>query len=325
MILAGDIGGTTTRLAYFEMDAGQPRPIVEGRYSSRDHGGLGEIARQFIDEHNLRVERACFGIAGPVQQGRVRTPNLPWLIDSHELAQALQLPAVALINDLEANAYGIALMKERDLAVLNPGSDDAEGNRAIISAGTGLGEAGLYWDGNTHRPFASEGGHADFAPRNDTEVSLMRYLRDQFDQHVSYERVLSGPGLYNIYRFFRERGDAPEPSWLTEQLADADPAAIIAQGALTDRCTLCSRAMDVFVSCYGAEAGNLALKTMATGGVYLGGGIAPKIIAKLKEPAFMQAFVAKGRMHSLLERIPVKVILNDKAALLGAARYAALS
>lgn len=324
MILAGDIGGTSTRLASFTIEAGRLRPMVEARYTSRDYRGLGAIVRQFVAQHALQIQRACFGIAGPVLDGRVRTPNLPWLIDSQALAQDLGVSSVALLNDLEANAYGAGQLGEQDFAVLNAGRLDAHGNQAIISAGTGLGEAGLYWDGNCHRPFATEGGHADFAPRDDVEIQLLRFLLERFEGHVSYERVLSGPGLYQIYQFFRDRAGASEPDWLTERLRNSDAAAVIAEAALRNASTLCSHALDRFISCYGAEAGNLALKTMATGGLYVGGGIAPKILPALEKPGFMQAFSAKGRMRCLLEQIPVRVILNDRAALLGAAHYATL-
>ncbi|MGH8403816.1 MAG: glucokinase, partial [Gammaproteobacteria bacterium] len=231
---------------------------------------------------------------------------------------------VDLINDLEAHAYGLPLLAEKDFAVLHPGATGATGNQAIIAAGTGLGEAGLIWDGKAHIPYSTESGHADFAPRNELEIDLLRYLLREFNEHVSYERVLSGPGLYNVYRFLRERGEQLESPEVAAGLKVSDPAAVITQAALAGICRLCSQALDLFVACYGAEAGNLALRAMATGGIFIGGGIAPKILAKLKGPAFLQAFLAKGRMRKLVEQIPVKVILNDKAALLGAANYARL-
>jgi glucokinase len=230
---------------------------------------------------------------------------------------------VWLLNDLEANAYGIATLAPEDFLTLNEGAPQAEGNAAVIAAGTGLGEAGLYWDGRRHRPFASEGGHASFAPSNTLQVELLRYLLTHFT-HVSWERVLSGPGLHTIYTFLRDTGRGIEPAWLSEEIHTGDPAAAISGAALEDRCALCMQALDLFVALYGAEAGNLALKVMATGGVFVGGGIAPKIIEKLKDATFMQAFTAKGRLQPLLETIPVHVILNDQTALYGAARYAAL-
>jgi glucokinase len=239
-------------------------------------------------------------------------------VDADQLATLLGFDAVTLVNDLEANALGLGALETKDFAVLNEGVPDADGNTAIISAGTGLGEAGLHFEGTMRRPFASEGGHADFAPRNELEIELLRYLLPQF-RHVSYERVLSGPGLLNIYRFLRDTGRAEEPVWLADEMNDGDPSAAITRAALQGKSELCMRALDLFVSIYGAEAGNLALKVKATGGVFLGGGIAPRIIEQLKSPAFMEAFTAKGRMRPLLEAVPVRVILNDMTALLGAA------
>jgi glucokinase len=230
---------------------------------------------------------------------------------------------VALLNDLEANAYGLAMLAPDDFVALNNGTTEASGNMAIIAAGTGLGEAGLHWDGGQHHPFASEGGHASFAPSNAFQIELLSYLLREFT-HVSWERVVSGPGLYNIYRFLRDTGRGEEPPWLGEEIRRGDPAAVISQAALAGSSALCGQALDLFIALYGAEAGNLALKLMASGGVFVGGGIAPKIITKLRDSTFIEAFVAKGRMQSLLQDIPVRVILNDKAALLGAARFAAL-
>lgn len=323
MFLAGDIGGTSTRLAFVEAKEGRLNPVLEQDYPSRDYKGLVEIVEAFVTAHRRSVQHACFGIAGPVRKGRVITPNLPWVIDAQALAQALELKTVGLINDLEANAYGIAALDASDFTVLHEGAPEAMGNAAVISAGTGLGEAGLYWDGRVHRPFACEGGHADFAPRTELEVELWLYLLKKYE-HVSYERVLSGPGLHSIYMFLRDTRRGQESLRLVEAMRENDPAAVISQAALEGSCELCVQVLDVFVSVYGAAAGNLALKIMATGGVYMGGGIAPKIIDKLKAPRFIQAFTAKGRMTSLLQAIPVRVILNDKTALLGAARFAAL-
>ena len=323
MILAGDIGGTSTRLALFQIRDQVLSPAVERTYRSREHRGLREIVSIFVAEHRCVIEHASFGIAGPVINGRVKTPNLPWVVDARDLAEELGLETTGLLNDLEANAYGVAALGADDLAVLNEGALDATGNAAVISAGTGLGEAGLYWDGKRHRPFAAEGGHADFAPRNETEIDLLRYLL-RFYEHVSYERVLSGPGLQNIYAFLRDTGRATESRAIVEQMRSADPAAVIAGAALDGSCALCAQALELFVSVYGAAAGNLALKVMATGGLYIGGGIAPQILEKLQSPQFMDAFRAKGRLEPLCTAIPVRVILNPKTALLGAARYAAL-
>jgi glucokinase len=323
VILAGDIGGTHTRLAFLDEREGRLTAVAEENFASREHGSLEAVLQQFIAAHPFPIACACFGIAGPVRHGRCEGTNLPWVVDSGVVARALGLKRAGLINDLEANAWGIAVLGAGDFVVLNPGAADAAGNAAIISAGTGLGEAGLYWDGRQHHPFATEGGHTDFAPRNRLEMDLLEYLLKEFPR-VSYERVVSGPGLLNIYRFLRDSGRGAEPPWLAEQMRQEDPGAVISQAALRGESELCVQALDLFVSLYGAEAGNLALKIMATGGVFLGGGIAPKIIRKLEDPVFLNAFTAKGRMKPLLQAMPVRVILNDKTALLGAARFATL-
>lgn len=322
LVLAGDIGGTSTRLAFFDTAGGTLAPVAEGRFPSRESGSLEEIVGQFVGEHGLAAERACFGIAGPVREGRVRTPNLPWSVAADELARVLGLAEVRLINDLAANAYGIDLLGPEDFAVLNQGVVDPTGTIAVISAGTGLGEAFAYWDGTGHHPLPSEGGHADFAPRNELEAELLLYLRAEHGR-VSTERIVSGPGLRNIYRFLRDARHRPETPAVAEEMRRGDPSAAISRAALANECPLCREALDLFVSIYGAEAGNVALRVLATGGVYLGGGIAPKIIERLKGPGFMQAFSAKGRLSPLLETIPVRVILNDRTALLGAGRCAA--
>lgn len=322
LVLAGDIGGTSTRLAYFDTTEGKLTPLAEKRYSSREAASLEEIVARFTVEQDLSAERACFGIAGPVLQGRVRTPNLPWSVDAAELAQLLAMPAVQLINDLEANAFGIDLLGADDLVVLNRGAADPTGTIAVISAGTGLGEALAYWDGTAHRPLRSEGGHADFAPRNELEAELLLFLRAEHGR-VSTERLVSGPGLRNIYRFLRDGRHFPEKPAIAEAMRQGDPSAAITRAALAGECPLCEQTLDLFISLYGAEAGNVALRTLATGGVYLGGGIAPKIIERLKGPGFMLAFTAKGRLSPLLENIPVRVILNERTALLGAGRCAA--
>lgn len=326
MILAGDIGGTKTRLALFRSEAGRLRPVTEETYASGKYPDLDPIVEAFLaapGSQDAAIARACFGVAGPVVDGRCVTTNLPWVVDARRLRDGLGLPAVDLINDLEANAYGIDALGPDDFAVLHEGASTASGNAAIIAAGTGLGEAGIYWDGSRHRPFACEGGHASFAPEDDLQGELLATLR-RSHEHVSWERVLSGPGLRTVYEFLRDSGRGEEPPWLAEDMRREDPAAVITRAALQGRSVLCAGALDLFVALYGSEAGNLALKMMATGGLYVGGGIAPKILERLKGKGFMEAFLAKGRMRPLLERIPVRVILNDRAALLGAARRAAL-
>jgi len=320
-ILVGDIGGTNTRLAIVEIVKGHFNFLAEETFSSREEPSLESALRKFLANPIHPITQACLGVAGPVRDGRCEATNLPWVIDSKQIALQLNLPRVGLINDWEAGAHGIAALETRDFEVLNPGTHDAKGNRAVISAGTGLGEVGLFWDEREYRPFASEGGHADFAPRNHLEMDLLDYLLKRHAR-VSVERVISGPGLSNIYQFLKETGHGEEPTWLVDQMRHKDPQVVITENALGGKSLLCTQALDLFVSLYGAEAGNLALKVMATGGVYLGGGIAPKIIAKLRDPVFMNAFTAKGRMRPLLQAIPVRVILNPKVALLGAARCA---
>ncbi len=323
VFLAGDIGGTSTRLGLFTAAGGALKQVAGEHYSSRDHQGLGAIVGLFRAAHPDPISHACFGVAGPVIAGHVKTPNLPWEVDAADLAREMGLPDVQIINDLEANAHGVFALGPGDVEVLNPGAPGARGNAAVISAGTGLGEAGMYWDGRQHRPFACEGGHSGYAPHTDDGVDLLRHLRKKFGDHVSWERVVSGPGIGNIYEFLRDSGRFAEPDWLRQALASGDPPATITAAALEGRSDLCAAALDMFVSEYGAEAGNLALKTMATGGVYVGGGIAPKILPRLRTGSFVCAFTAKGRLTQLLEAIPVHVITNEHTALLGAARCAA--
>ncbi|MCU0600438.1 MAG: glucokinase, partial [Desulfobacterales bacterium] len=305
-----------------DASSGDFKIVAEETFPSQERTSLEAVIVEFLAIHPSDISRASFGIAGPVRHGRCEATNLPWIVDSKNVAKQLRLKSFGLMNDLVANAYGIELLQNNDFVILNKGARNATGNKAIISAGTGLGEAGLFWDGKTHRPFESEGGHADFAPRNHLEIELLNYSMNHY-RRVSYERLISGPGLFHVYQFLRDTGKGEEPSWLTDQIRLGDPASTISQCALNGKSLLCCQSLELFASIYGAEAGNLALKVMATGGIYLGGGIAPKIISKLKEPVFMNAFTAKGRMRPLLQDIPVKVIMNPKTALLGAARHAA--
>ncbi len=320
-VLAGDIGGTYTRLAVFESHP-QPTSIqVEEILASRDHPSLNDALRAFVARHAIRCDRACFGVPGPVYRGRVTTTNLPWQVDAASLAACLGLAEVLVINDLEAVGYGIGTLAENELATIRPGRPGRRGNAAIVAPGTGLGEAGLFWDGKRYRPFASEGGHVDFAPSGELQRELLDYLAKRYE-HVSWERVVSGPGLVNIYRFLRARGEHREPGWLTTALAEGDPAAAISDAAIARRCPVCVEALDLFVACYGAQAGNTALAFLATGGVYLGGGITPKILPRLLEPTFALAFCAKGRMRPVLEAIEVRAFLRDDTGLRGCARLA---
>ncbi len=322
MILAGDIGATNARLAAFETEGNRLQCVVEKIYPSQQHNGLAEIVGDFTKTEGIPTQSACFGVAGPVRQGRSKISNLPWTIDSRELAAQLKLRTVGLINDLEAFAYGIDALESKDFITLSEGSSEAEGNTAVVSAGTGLGEAGLYWDGFRHHPFACEGGHTEFAPKNDLEIELLQYLMKKYEnQHISYERILSGPGIKNIYDFLRDTSKEQEPSWLRDQLAAAaDAPALISELALAKKAEICDRTLSIFVSVFGSEAGNCALKFMGTGGIFVAG-IAGKIVPKMKEGAFMDAFLSKGRMKSLLQEIPVKIVLNDDSGLIGAARF----
>jgi glucokinase len=319
-ILAGDIGGTNTRLAICE----HPETLTAAdvhTFPSRDHASLGEVVEKFLAGAQAPA-LACFGVAGPVTKGRGVVTNLPWVVDAAEMSARFGAK-VAVINDLEANAYGLPTLAPTAFTALNDGASDPVGNLGLISAGTGLGEAGLFWDGRTHRPWACEGGHTSFAPDDELEEELLRWRRRDL-AHVSWERFVSGPGLVTLYEFLRETKRGEEPAWLAEELREEDPGASISKAALAGTSELAVKALDLFVDLYGAEAGNLALKVMASGGLYVGGGIAPRIIAKLRGGAFMKRFVAKGRMQPLLEAMPVRVVLDDLTALRGSFRRAEL-
>jgi glucokinase len=320
MILAGDIGGTKTNLGLFDIVDGALTLRQQKSFPSRNYRGLESIVQEFIHGAEA-IDAACFGIAGPIIEGRSFTPNLPWVVESHSLASLLKLDSVALINDLEATAHGIAELKPEEFVTLNEGTAEP-GNACLIAAGTGLGTASLFWDGEEMMPSASEGGHVDFAPRNRLEIQLLENLLTRHE-HVSVERILSGPGLFVIYEFLRDINYATEPSAIAERFKDHDPASVIANAALAGESEVCVKALDMFAGIYGAVAGNVALQLKAIAGVYVGGGIAPKIIDKLKDGTFMKAFTDKGRLSSLLEAVPVSVIMNDKTALLGSARVAA--
>lgn len=321
MILVGDIGATRTRLAAFQAEGNSLQCVVQKTYASQEHSGLAEILAQFIRTEGIPVHSACFGVAGPVRGGTSKISNLPWIIDSRELSKQLRLNSVGLLNDLEAYAYGIDALESKDFTPISEGSDDAEGNRAVISARTGLGMAGLYWDGFRHHPFACEGGHADFAPRNAMQMELLAYLQHTYGR-VSCERILSGPGIRNIYEFLRDTHKAEEPAWLRDQLNAAhDPSPVISQLALEGKAAICDQTLAIFVSIFGAETGNCALRYMTTGGIFIGGVIAAKLADRMRSPEFMQAFLDKGRMETLLKDMPVKIILNDDCGLIGTARY----
>ncbi len=324
MLLAGDIGGTKTVIALFEETADGLHEVRSETYSSQAHGSLREILAKFLQaDTGQKLTAGCFGVAGPVIEGRSKITNLPWELDERVLAEASGAPRVKLLNDLEAAAYGMLVLAPDEFAVLNPGATPArQGNIAVIAAGTGLGEALLIWDGEKHIAVATEGGHADFAPRDTLEIQLLTYLAEKYGEHVSYERVLSGPGLFDLYGFLRQQSSTPEPAWLTEQIQSGDPSAAVTEAGLAERDPVAVQALEVFTSLYGAEAGNMALKCLAVGGVVVGGGIAPKILPALQQGSFMQGFADKGRYRRLMESIPVKIALNPRAPLIGAAHYA---
>lgn len=321
MILAGDVGGTKVHLALYDFTEGKLKHTRDKQFPAKEYAGLEEIVREFLGAE--KVSAACFGVPGPVRDGRLRLTNLPWTIDSRELSLHLGIDHVFLINDLEANGYGVAELSSDQIYTLSEGDPSQIGNRGLIAAGTGLGEGILAWNGRIHVPYPSEGGHTDFGPRNETEIELLRFLQGKYNGRISYERVVSGMGLTNIYEFLRDGRGMEEPAWLAEKIAEAhDPNSVITEMALSAKSEICEKALDMMVSIYGAEAGNLALKVLSVGGLYVGGGIAPKILEKLKDGTFIKAFQDKGRLSQLLINMPVRVILESRAALMGAAAYA---
>ncbi|HWG96860.1 MAG TPA: glucokinase [Nitrospira sp.] len=348
MILAGDIGGTKTNLALYEWTTERVEPLRLESFPSGDYKTLEDILIEFLTlpkepssvaspetqgetqseklvtppAEPVKLTASCLGIAGPVIDNRCQTTNLPWVIDGRTIAKQFNIPRVQLLNDLEATAYGLLWLRPDELEILNAGNPPNKRQAlALIAAGTGLGEGILFWDGKTYRPMPSEGGHTDFAPNNDQEIELLRYLRTQY-LHVSYERILSGPGLHAIYEFLRDT-KKNEPTWLAEKIRAGNPAAEISQAGLQGQAEIAKQALDLFTSIYGAEAGNLALKALSLDGVYVGGGIAPKLITKLQDGTFMKAFTNKGRYKRLMSQMPVKVIINQQTALIGAASVAA--
>jgi|SRR5450631_1097063 len=325
MILAGDVGGTKVHLALYGFAEGKLAHVRDELYPARDYSGLEEIAKKFLADginSGEEITAACFGVPGPVRGGRLKLTNLPWVLDSRELSDDLSIEHLFLINDLEANGYGVPELSPSQIHVLREGDASQMGNRGLMSAGTGLGEAFLVWNGKTHTPMASEGGHCDFAARNDDEIDLLRFLQKKFNGRISFERVVSGMGITSIYEFLRDAKGMEEPAWLRDRMQAEDPNAVIGELGTNGKSELCSRTLDMFVSAYGAEAGNLALKVLSIGGVYLGGGIAPRILEKMGSGIFMKAFLDKGRLSGLLEHMPVRIILESRAALLGAAAYA---
>lgn len=321
MVLAADIGGTKTNLGLFSEGKTRPRLERIKTFSSRNEPNLENIIARFMERQDRPVRGACFGIAGPVVKGRSKTTNLPWVVSEARIKKRFKWTRVSLINDLTATALAIPLLRRGEMYPLNGNRQGRARNLALIAPGTGLGQALLVFEKGRYLPVPSEGGHADFSPGSEEEIELWRYLHGRFG-HVSIERVLSGAGLHNIYSWLKASGRYKEPPFLAKMIRETDPAKAITQAAMAHKSALCKKALNLFVSILGAVSGNLALTGMATGGVYLGGGIPPKILPAIKEGLFMKAFTDKGRFKGLLEKIPVRVILNDKAALLGAAHSA---
>lgn len=318
-ILAADIGGTKTNMALYRVNGDGLQLSNEKRYVSKDYHSLTDIIHDFTG--GKLPDRISAAVAGPVIQGKSKLTNLSWQLDSQAIGQELKIP-VSFINDLEATAYGLAALESNELVTLAAGAPGAKGNIAIIAPGTGLGEAGLYWDGQCYHPFATEGGHSDFSPRTQTDIDIFLYLQQQFG-HVSWERVVSGMGIKNIYHFLTTVRKEAVPAWLSQRMQEQDPAAVISEAALKHEDPVCAETMDLFVRYLATEAASLVLKLMATGGIYIAGGIPPKILPLLQAGSWESNFDNNGRMHDLSEKVPVYVVLNDKMALQGAAYYGA--
>jgi len=327
MILAGDVGGTKVHLALYNFDGGTLKSIRDEKFPAHKYACLDDVVKEFLgaaEGPKPEIAACCFGCPGPVRDGRLKLTNLPWTLDARDLQKSLGIEHIFLINDLEANGYGIPELGADKVFTLHPGDPSSVGHRGLIAAGTGLGECLLIWNPQTrrHQPLPSEGGHVDFAPRTDREIALLQYLRSTLQGRVSSERVISGLGIKNVYAFLRDDQKMDEPQWLRDRMAAEDPNAVIGTCAEDGSSEICAETMKIFAAAYGAEAGNVALKVLAMGGIYLGGGIAPKVLKTLGSGGFTEAFLDKGRMAPLLESIPVRVILDDTCALLGAAAYA---
>ncbi|MGJ0490346.1 glucokinase [Methylobacter sp.] len=323
MILAGDIGGTKTILALYEVEGGNWRCAKKEQFSSSAYQAFNEILDLFLgDVEQIQVSAACIGVAGPIVDGNCSTTNLPWVLNQTKIGAQLHTRNVKLLNDLESTAWGVLELPEHNFVELNSRAEPQEGNIAILAAGTGLGESIITWDGTKYYVMATEGGHADFAPGTEQEIALLHYLREKYPEHVSYERLLSGEGLINIYQFLKKNGWAAAQSEIEQQMTKRDPAAVIGEAGVAGSDALCVEALNIFCRIYGAESGNLALKCLPYAGIYLAGGIASKILSFLQKETFMQGFLAKGRYRPVLEKISVKVCTNPEAALLGAASYA---
>ena len=322
MILTGDVGGTKVNLALFDVKDGNPSLSIERSYASRDHPNLGHLLEHFLKESRPKLTHACLGAAGPVYQGRCQVTHLPWEIDLHELKSLLGIDSVYLINDLAALAYAVPHLTSTELEVIHAGRSDAEGNIGVLAAGTGLGQAFLIAEREgRYRVVETEGGQCDFACRNAEEINLRKFV-SQLSSRVCIEDVLSGSGLIRIFEFVKQRDHVIEPEWLAEEFDQEDPASVISRNGLSQGFKPCTDALELFVSIYGAVAGNLALQIVARGGVIIGGGIAPEILPLLKSDLFVDAFQDKGKFRDFMAKIPVKVVMNKSAPLLGAAYFA---
>lgn len=324
IILAGDIGGTKTNLSLFKLEKGSLRPLLEKTFFTKEFSSFGALLSAFREENTglPEMDCICLGVAGPVMEGKVTGTNFPWEISETELRKVTGNPHIFLINDMEANAYGLGTIEKNELIEIKSGSG-ISGNKALISPGTGLGEAGIYWDAKLYRPFATEGGHCDFSPRNEEDIALLKYLQDLYG-HVSWERIISGPGIFTLYKFLLSYKKEKEPAWLREELRQKNPAAVISDCAKNEKFPICGEAMELFFRYLAIETAQIALKFKATGGIYIGGGIIPKVLDLLDRKKFKDEFLQVNRMNSLLEKISIYVITNENSPMNGAAYYAAL-
>lgn len=323
MILAGDVGGTKTRLALYEKkDDSLVRHETE-TFLSGEHAGLEDVVNSFLAKHNVTIEAACFGVPGPVINGSAQTANLRWSLSEKHITEKTSLPKVKFVNDLVATAAAVPFLPQEDVLVLHEGKKPKQDRvlSAVLAPGTGCGQAFLYFESGRYHIHASEGGHVDFAPNTEVEMALLRYLKAKFG-HISYERILCGPGLMNIYSFLKDTGYAPEPPELRRRIEEEDPAAVIATTGQEGEYEICVQALDIFASVLGAQAGNLVLTLLATGGIYLGGGIPPKIVQKLSDGTTVAAYLRKGRLSNLVADTSLYMIKDECTALLGAARLA---
>ena len=321
-ILAGDIGGTKTNLSLYSLKEAKLHPLFEKSFLTRDFETFSKLMASLSDEKLPHIDSMCLGVAGPVTGGKVVGTNFHWFLEEEKLKNELNIPLVSLINDMEANAYGLAVLKDKDFRIIKEG-EGYKGNAALLSPGTGLGEAGMFWDGKTFHPFATEGGHCDFSPRDELDINFLKFLQQEFGHHVSWERIISGHGILNIYKFLRDYREVKEPKWFTKLMQEQEPAAVISQCAGEKRYPLCAEVMNLFQRYLAIETAQVALKFKATGGIYIGGGILPKIMGIFDSEKFNKDFLQMNRMNPLLEKMGIKVILNENSPMYGAAFYAA--